>query len=105
MSPTRRPSTVSGLRRGIGRPAEHKSPPAAAQAVVKRTKPIRVTLDLDPATYTDLNRWLGSAAIEVNPDHPRLSIAQALRAMIHVTTGDQAMAAAVIGQLQQAGKG
>jgi hypothetical protein len=26
-----------------------------------RTKPVRVTAGLDPATYTELNRWVGSA--------------------------------------------
>ena len=44
---------------------------------------MRVTVDLDPATYTELNRWVGGAAIAVNPDFPRLPLAKAIRAMIH----------------------
>ena len=48
------------------------------------TKRIRVTLDLDPAHYAKFNRWLGSAAIAMNPDRPRLSLAKALRAKIRV---------------------
>jgi len=66
-----------------------------------RTKPVRVTLDLDPATYTELNRWLGTAAVEANPDFPRLTIARALRAMIHATINDPAAASAVMEQLRQ----
>ena len=33
-----------------------------------QTKPVRVTAGLDPATYTELSRWVASAAIAVNPD-------------------------------------
>ena len=66
-----------------------------------RTKPVRVTVDLDPATYTELNRWVGGAAIAVNPDFPRLPLAKAIRAMIHATTASEAVARAVIEQLRQ----
>ena len=66
-----------------------------------RTKPVRVTVDLDPATYTELNRWVGGAAIAVDPDFPRLPLAKAIRAMIHATTASEAVASAVIEQLRQ----
>jgi hypothetical protein len=64
-------------------------------------KPVRVTVDLDPATYTELNRWAGSAAIAVNPDFPRLPLAKAIRAMIHATAASEAVTSAVIEQLRQ----
>ena len=66
-----------------------------------KAKPVRITVDLDPETYTELNRWLGTAAIAVNRDHPRLSIAQAIRAMIHASARHEAVTAAVVGELQQ----
>ena len=66
-----------------------------------RAKPVRVTAGLDPATYTELNRWVGGAAIAVNPDFPRLLLAQAIRAMIHATTASETVASAVIEQLRQ----
>ena len=62
---------------------------------------MRVTAGLDPATYTELNRWVGGAAIAVNPDFPRLPLAKAIRAMIHATTASEAVARAVTGQLRQ----
>ncbi len=61
---------------------------------------MRVTVDLDPATY-ELNRWVGSAAIAVNPDFPRLPLAKAIRAMIHATAASEAVTSAVIEQLRQ----
>src|SRR5437763_7291993 len=68
---------------------------------VIRTKPVRVTVHLDPATYTELNRSVGGAALPVNPDFPRLPLAKAIRAMIHATTASEAVAGAVIEQLRQ----
>ncbi len=64
------------------------------------TKRIRVTLDLDPAHYAKFNRWLGSAAIAMNPDRPRLSLAKALRAMIDATADDQTVSDKVIDRLR-----
>jgi hypothetical protein len=64
------------------------------------TKRIRVTLDLDPAHYAKFNRWLGYAAIAMNPDRPRLSLAKALRAMIDATADDQTVSDKVIDRLR-----
>jgi hypothetical protein len=66
-----------------------------------RTKRVRVTLDLDQADYAALNRWIGTAAIEMNPDLPRLSLARTLRAMIRVTLADTGIAAVVIDQARR----
>jgi len=66
-----------------------KNPAGEPGRTAIRTKPVRVTVDLDPATYTELNRWVGGAAIAVNPDFPRLPLAKAIRAMIHATTGQR----------------
>ena len=49
-----------------------------------RSKPVRITLDLSPELYRQLTRWAHSAAIEL--DVPRVPLADAMRAMIRVTT-------------------
>ena len=78
-----------------------KNPAREPGRTAIRAQPVRVTVDLDPATYTELNRWVGGAAIAVNPDFPRLPLAKAIRAMIHATTASEAVAGAVIEQLRQ----
>ena len=49
-----------------------------------RSKPVRITLDLSPELYRQLTQWTHSAAIEL--DVPRVALADAVRAMIIVTT-------------------
>jgi len=76
------------------------APPAGSTAI--RTKPYRVTLDLAPADYAALNRWLLTAAAEADPEDPRrVSLASALRAMIKVTTADKSIALVVVDQLRR----
>jgi hypothetical protein len=77
-----------------------EAPPAGSTAI--RTKPFRVTLDLAPADYSTLNRWLLTAAAEVDPEDPRrVSLASALRAMIKVTTLDNLVTSMVVDQLRR----
>src|SRR5206468_9814704 len=78
-----------------------KNPASEPGRTAIRTKPVRVTVDLDPATDTELNRWVAGAAMAVNPDFPRLPLVKAIRAMIHATTASEAVARAVIEQLRQ----
>ena len=49
-----------------------------------RSRPVRITLDLSPELYRQLTQWTQSAAIEL--DVPRVALADAVRAMIRVTT-------------------
>jgi hypothetical protein len=56
--------------------------PAGRTAI--RSKPVRITLDLSPELYRQLTRWADSAAITL--DVPRVALADAVRAMIRVTT-------------------
>jgi hypothetical protein len=51
--------------------------PAGQTAI--RTKPVRITVDLDPVTYTALHKWLADAA-EVG--EPRITLSDAVRALI-----------------------
>jgi hypothetical protein len=79
---------------------ERTEPGARPGQTAISTKRIRVTLDLDPAHYAKFNRWLGYAAIAMNPDRPRLSLAKALRAMIDATADDQTVSDKVIDRLR-----
>ena len=51
-----------------------------------RSKPVRITLDLNPELYRQLTHWADSAAITL--DVPRVALADAVRAMIRVTLDD-----------------
>ena len=73
--------------------------PAGQTAV--RTKPVRITIDLDPAAYAALNKWVANAAAEVNPDLPRLSQSAAVRAMINATVLDPSIGLVVIDLLRR----
>ena len=55
--------------------------PAGRTAV--RSKPVRITLDLSPELYRQLTGWADAAAITLGV--PRVSLADAVRAMIRVT--------------------
>jgi hypothetical protein len=68
------------------RRTEPGAPPAGRTAI--RTKPVRITLDLSPEMYRQLTQWTDSAAVEL--DVPRVALADAMRAMIRVTTENPA---------------
>jgi hypothetical protein len=70
--------------------AARRAEPAAAPAgkTAIRSKPVRITLDLSPELYRQLTRWADSAAIAL--DVPRVALADAMRAMIRVTTENPA---------------
>jgi hypothetical protein len=63
------------------RRTEPGAPPAGRTAI--RSKPVRITLDLNPELYRQLTQWADAAAIELNV--PRVALADAMRAMIRVT--------------------
>jgi hypothetical protein len=66
--------------------AARRSRPGAGPAgqTAIRSKPVRVTLDLSPELYRQLTQWAGTAAVAL--DVPRVALADAMRAMIRVTT-------------------
>jgi hypothetical protein len=64
------------------RRSQPDAPPAGQTAI--RSKPVRITLDLSPELYRQLIQWADSAAVEL--DVPRIALADAVRAMIRVTT-------------------
>jgi hypothetical protein len=104
MSPTKRPSTVAGLRRAVepipATPPEAPAPRSLAPGQ-QPPKPARVTLNMPPELYLyrELERWTLTAADAVGVH--RVSIQDALRAMIRAGIHDSAAEAAVLGQLRQ----
>ena len=83
MTPSRgRELRKAQMAAAAGRRAEPDAPPAGRTAI--RSKPIRITLDLSPELYRQLTVWADAAAIELGV--PRVSLADAVRAMIRVTT-------------------
>jgi hypothetical protein len=55
--------------------------PAGRTAI--RSKPVRITVDLSPELYRQLTGWADAAAVTLGV--PRVSLADAMRAMIRVS--------------------
>jgi hypothetical protein len=82
MSPQReRDLRKAQMAAAAARRTEPNARPAGRTAI--RSKPIRITLDLSPELYRELTVWADSAALELGV--PRVSLADAVRAMIRVT--------------------
>jgi hypothetical protein len=81
------------------KPASRTRPrkPAAAPAPAAG-KTTRITLDLDPAAYKQLNQWLGTTAAELGQP---VSKARALRAMLTAVTLDKSIGLVVLDLLRQ----
>jgi len=89
MSPTSKPSSVAGLRRGVAGPPAAAAPTAAVPAPKPgQAKPVRVTLNFPPELFRQLDGWAREAADTIGA--PRVGVQDAVRAMIRVITGDEA---------------
>ena len=98
MSPTKRASSVAGLRRAVGpAPAATTSSVPAPRDIP--VKPARVTLNMPPELYRELDRWTSSAAEAIGV--PRVSIQDALRAMVKAGMRDSTAEAAVLAELRR----
>ncbi len=79
---TQREQRKAQMAAAAARRTEPDARPAGRTAI--RSKPVRITLDLSPELYRQLTQWADSAAIAL--DVPRIALADAMRAMIRVTT-------------------
>ena len=79
---TERDRRKAQMTAAAARRTEPDARPAGQTAI--RSKPVRITLDLSPELYRELTKWAHSAAIEL--DVPRVPLADAVRAMIKVST-------------------
>jgi len=66
---------------------------------IVRVKPIRITIDLDPEDYRRLTAWTAKAAVEL--DVPRVTAADAIRAMVRVAALDSGISGVVTDQLRR----
>ncbi len=78
---TQREQRKAQMAAAAARRTEPGAHPAGRTAI--RSKPVRITLDLHPELYRQLTTWADSAAITLGV--PRVSLADAVRAMIRVT--------------------
>jgi hypothetical protein len=79
---TQREQRKAQMVAAAARRSQPDARPAGQTAI--RSKPVRITLDLSPELYRQLTQWTDSAAVEL--DVPRIALADAVRAMIRVTT-------------------
>jgi hypothetical protein len=77
---TQRKQQKAQMAAAAGSRAGPDAGPAGRTAI--RSKPVRITLDLTPELYRQLTAWADSAAVTL--DVPRVSLADAVRAMIRV---------------------
>ena len=83
---TAREQRRAQMAAAAARRAGPDAPPAGRTAI--RSKPVRITLDLSPELYRQLTQWTDSAAVAL--DVPRVSLADAVRAMIRVSAENPA---------------
>jgi hypothetical protein len=79
---TQREQRKAQMVAAAARRAEPDAHPPGKTAI--RSKPVRITLDLSPELYRQLTQWADAAAVSL--DVPRVALADAMRAMIRVTT-------------------
>jgi hypothetical protein len=95
-------TTESEKRREARRKAAHRrTEPDAAPAgeTALRSKPVRITVDLAPELYRQLNRWTTDAAEEI--DAARLPLAEVARAAFRALDRPE-VRAAVLQELREA---
>ena len=78
---TQREQRRAQMAAAAARRAEPGAGPAGRTAI--RSKPVRITLDLSPELYRELIGWADAAAVTLGV--PRISLADAMRAMIRVS--------------------
>jgi hypothetical protein len=78
---TQRDQRRAQMAAAAARRAAAGARPAGHTAI--RSKPVRITLDLSPELYRQLTGWADSAAVTLGV--PRVSLADAVRAMIRVS--------------------
>jgi hypothetical protein len=77
-------------------PSESSAKPARKS----RTKSFRVSVDLAPADFEVLNRWLARAAADLDQPLNRMTLARGIRAMIRAAATDDAVRGVVLDVLR-----
>jgi len=76
------------------------SEPSAKPDRKSRTKSVRITVDLGPADFEVLNRWLAKAAVELDQPLNSMTLARGIRAMIRATATDDVASGVVLDLLR-----
>ncbi len=84
-----------------GPPPRGSRPAKETRAKESRTKPIRVTVDLTPADYQLLNRWLAGASVELDQPVSKMTLARGIRAMIQAAAADRVVSDTVLGIMRK----
>jgi hypothetical protein len=105
MTARRSPSSIESIRRGAGiahgvadLPTEIRRSSADLPMPPTRVKPVRITLNLPPELFRQLDHWTRDAADTTGI--PRVGVQDALRAMIRGTMAVPAASAAAIDALR-----
>ena len=83
-----------------GPPPRGSRPPKESRTKESRTKPVRITVDLAPADYQVLNRWLARASVELDQPVSTMTLARGIRAMIRAAAADNVVNEVVLDLLQ-----
>ena len=94
---TDRAARKARMASAAGRRIEPEAKPAGRTAI--QSQPVRVTLNLPPELFRDLDRWTTSAADQL--ERPRVPVQNALRAMIRAVTSGGPASDAVLTQLER----
>jgi hypothetical protein len=76
------------------------SRPSDKPARKPRTKTFRVSVDLAPADFEALNRWLAKAAVDLDQPLNRMTLGRGIRAMIRAADTDDAVRGVVLDVLR-----
>lgn len=66
-----------------------------------RAKRVRITVDLTPADYQVLNRWLARASVELDQPVSSMTLARGIRAMIRAAAADHVVNDVVLDLLRR----
>ena len=66
-----------------------------------RNKSVRITVDLGPADFEVLNRWLAKASVELDQPVSTMTLARGIRAMIRAAAADRGVNDVVLDVLRK----
>ena len=76
-------------------------PPKESRTKDSRAKPVRITVDLAPADYQVLNRWLARASVELDQPVSKMTLARGIRAMIQAAAANHVVNDVVLDLLRR----